>query len=153
MSKCPICGAPEIEAMTPRTIYDCGSSDYDQRPGTFIQMCKPMNKEYRVTPEMLEAVIIKEEYQKLGTKMTACVLTLENGHEVVGIAGVVDPGMYDIEIGSKYAREKAVEQLWPLLGYVMQVKMHEETKDIKTAKEREESHMGWSESETRRRNG
>lgn len=35
--KCLICGAPEIEAGTPRTIYACGSSDYDQRPGTFLQ--------------------------------------------------------------------------------------------------------------------
>ena len=35
--KCPICGAKETEAMTPRTIYECGSSDYDQRPNTFKQ--------------------------------------------------------------------------------------------------------------------
>jgi len=41
--KCPICGASEIEAMTPRTTYACGSSDYDQRPNTFKQsnQCKP----------------------------------------------------------------------------------------------------------------
>lgn len=32
---CPICNAPEVDAMTPRTVYACGSSDYDQRPGTF----------------------------------------------------------------------------------------------------------------------
>lgn len=36
---CPICGAPEVEAMTPRTVYACGSSDYDQRPNTFTQKC------------------------------------------------------------------------------------------------------------------
>lgn len=34
-AKCPNCGAPEVEASTPRTVYACGSSDYDQRPGTF----------------------------------------------------------------------------------------------------------------------
>ena len=34
---CPMCGAPEIEANTPRTVYACGSSDYDQRPQTFNQ--------------------------------------------------------------------------------------------------------------------
>jgi hypothetical protein len=37
--KCPVCGAPEVDAMTPRTTYACGSSDYDQRPGTFKQAC------------------------------------------------------------------------------------------------------------------
>lgn len=35
--KCPKCGSVEIEAMTPRTTYACGSSDYDQRPNTFFQ--------------------------------------------------------------------------------------------------------------------
>lgn len=34
---CPKCGAVEVGAMTPRTVYDCGSSDYDQRPNTFHQ--------------------------------------------------------------------------------------------------------------------
>ncbi len=33
--KCPRCGAEEIEAATPATVYACGSQDYDQRPGTF----------------------------------------------------------------------------------------------------------------------
>jgi len=36
-SVCPKCGAPEIEANTPKTVYKCGSMDYDQRPGTFQQ--------------------------------------------------------------------------------------------------------------------
>lgn len=39
-SCCPKCGAPEVEAMTPRTKYKCGSSDYDQRPNTFKQTIK-----------------------------------------------------------------------------------------------------------------
>ncbi len=33
--KCPECGAYEVDAMTPRTVYSCGSSDYDRRDGTF----------------------------------------------------------------------------------------------------------------------
>ena len=36
-SVCPKCGSVEVEAMTPRTTYACGSSDYDQRPNTFSQ--------------------------------------------------------------------------------------------------------------------
>ena len=41
--KCPGCQAPETAANTPRTTYACGSSDYDQRPGTFKrgEDCKP----------------------------------------------------------------------------------------------------------------
>ena len=37
--KCPSCGSPEISANTPRTVYKCGSSDYDGRDGTFKQKC------------------------------------------------------------------------------------------------------------------
>lgn len=33
--RCPNCGAQEVAAATPSTVYACGSSDYDQRPGTF----------------------------------------------------------------------------------------------------------------------
>ncbi len=36
---CPVCGAPEVDAMTPRTVYACGSSTYDERPGTFRGSC------------------------------------------------------------------------------------------------------------------
>ncbi len=38
--KCPECNAPEVDANTPKTVYGCGSSDYDNRPGTFTQKCK-----------------------------------------------------------------------------------------------------------------
>jgi hypothetical protein len=37
MEKCPKCGAPEVDWNGPATHYKCGSSDYDQRPGTFKQ--------------------------------------------------------------------------------------------------------------------
>jgi hypothetical protein len=44
---CPSCGAPEVEANTPWTVYACGSKDYDQRPGTFKkgENCKPATVE------------------------------------------------------------------------------------------------------------
>ena len=32
---CQECGSEEIESLSPRTLYACGSSDYDQQPGTF----------------------------------------------------------------------------------------------------------------------
>jgi hypothetical protein len=34
---CPKCGSEEVDATTARTVYACGSSDYDQRPGSFSQ--------------------------------------------------------------------------------------------------------------------
>ena len=43
--KCPKCNANEVEANTPRTVYECGSSDYDARPGTFQQSADCKNLE------------------------------------------------------------------------------------------------------------
>lgn len=42
MERCPKCGCKEVKAYTPLTYYKCGSHDYDQRPGTFVQseICK-----------------------------------------------------------------------------------------------------------------
>ena len=42
--KCPKCGSIEIDSMTPWTTYECGSVDYDQRPGTFHQSSKCKEK-------------------------------------------------------------------------------------------------------------
>ncbi len=41
-NKCPKCGSCEVEAQNPATVYECGSSEYDQRLGTFHQspQCK-----------------------------------------------------------------------------------------------------------------
>ncbi len=35
--RCDICGAIEVDDDSPWTVYACGSSDYDKRPGTFKQ--------------------------------------------------------------------------------------------------------------------
>ncbi|MCK5788550.1 MAG: hypothetical protein KAH32_06105 [Chlamydiia bacterium] len=74
----------------------------------------------KITEEVVEDAIVKEEYVKLGTKMTACVLTLKDGFEVVGLAGVVDANTYDISMGSKFARVKAKDKVWEHLGSVLQ---------------------------------
>ncbi len=58
--------------------------------------------------------------------MTICVLVLENGFTVVGHAGVASPENYNIEVGKKVARSKAVDQLWPLLGYQLKQKLYED---------------------------
>ena len=36
---CPFCGSEESEIMSPRTVYFCGTSSYDGRPGTFRPTC------------------------------------------------------------------------------------------------------------------
>lgn len=91
-----------------------------------LELAGPVEKPQatKVTIEDVEAAVVSEEYLKLGTKMTACILTLKNGHEVVGLAGCVDASKYDINIGSKFAREKAIDEVWSLLGYALQEELY-----------------------------
>ena len=77
----------------------------------------------RVTLEDIEDLIADESYTKIGHKMTVCLLTLKNGHEVIGISGCVDPANYDLAVGGPIARQKAVDQLWGLAGYALQVEL------------------------------
>lgn len=100
----------------------------------------------RVTPADIEDEIVSEHYftgadgrygailneTYVGTELprdddgdlepleliTFCVLVLRNGTKIVGVnEGPVSRENFDPEIGRRYARAKAVDQIWPLLGF------------------------------------
>lgn len=57
--------------------------------------------------------------------LTFCVLVLRNGCKVVGVNhGPVDPARFDPEYGRKDAREDAIRQVWPLLGFRLRDRLH-----------------------------
>ncbi len=78
--------------------------------------------ENTVTIGKIENIILKEDYMKVGLKTVISVLTLKNGFEIIGASACVDPNNFDFEIGKKYAREKAIDQIWMLEGYLLQSK-------------------------------
>ena len=49
--------------------------------------------------------------------LTFCVLVLRNGFTVVGNSACVSPENFDADVGRKIARQNAVDQIWPLLGF------------------------------------
>lgn len=49
--------------------------------------------------------------------LTFCVLVLKNGIRTVGYSACVSAENFNADIGKKIARQNAVEQLWPLLGF------------------------------------
>lgn len=57
--------------------------------------------------------------------LTFCVLVCKNGFTVVGESACASPENFDAEIGRKIARQKAVEKLWPLLGFRLRDALHE----------------------------
>lgn len=84
----------------------------------------------RVTPTDIEAEIVDEVYftaaDAIGHSevrcqalhlLTFCVLVLKNGFTVTGESACASPENFNAEIGRKIAREKAIDKLWPLLGF------------------------------------
>lgn len=62
------------------------------------------------------------EYASLDT-LTICTLVMENGFTVVGTSACADPLNFDVGIGRTIAKQNAVNQLWPLLGYELRTKL------------------------------
>lgn len=98
----------------------------------------------RVTPEDVEANIAEEYYftAEQGafaaatapkgsdvvnpslSLLTFCVLVLRNGFTVVGHSACASPENFDGEIGRKIARQNAVQQVWPLMGYALRSELN-----------------------------
>ena len=50
-------------------------------------------------------------------RLTICVLVMRNGFTVIGKSAPASPENYDAEKGRTFAREDAIRQLWPLMGF------------------------------------
>lgn len=58
--------------------------------------------------------------------LTFCVLVLRNGFTVTGESACASPENFDAEIGRKIARQNAVAKIWPLMGYELKQRLHEQ---------------------------
>ena len=97
----------------------------------------------RITKEDIENNIVAEHYftarqgavaadqergvdgvyhQSLGL-LTFCVLVLRNGFTVVGKNACVSPENFNADIGRQVAREDAIDEIWPLMGYELRSKV------------------------------
>lgn len=58
--------------------------------------------------------------------LTFCVIVLKNGFTVTGESACASPENFDADIGRKIARQNAVAKIWPLMGYELKTRLHEE---------------------------
>ena len=86
----------------------------------------------KVTLEGIQAKIKSEVYLVLPDgKSTLCILTLENGYTIKGISACVDAANFDMNIGRKIAYEDAIRQIWPLEGYLLAQRLHDQVQTNK----------------------
>lgn len=90
--------------------------------------------ENKVTLEGIKSKIKAECFMVLPDgRTTLCILSLENGFTVKGMSACVDSTNFDLDIGRKWAYEDAVQQIWPLEGYLLAEKLHTTQEEPKKA--------------------
>ena len=73
-----------------------------------------------IKQEDIERFIAKESVTTAGSKNTVVTLATITGFEANGISSCVKPENYDANIGKKFARPRAIDQIWAGLGFVLQ---------------------------------
>lgn len=58
--------------------------------------------------------------------LTFCVLVLRNGFTVTGESACASPENFDADLGRKIARQNAINKVWPLMGYELKCRLHNE---------------------------
>jgi len=51
--------------------------------------------------------------------LTICICVMENGFTVISKSAPASPENFDAALGSRFAWEDAIRQLWPLEGYAL----------------------------------
>ena len=96
------------KSWSPKEVADAAYFAIDDENG---QMIKSTD---------IERFIAAEDAEKLGTKTTIVSIRTLTGFESHGLSSCVDPSRYDINIGKKFVKEKAVDAIWAGLGFVLQ---------------------------------
>ena len=85
----------------------------------------------RLTPDDIKAKIQSTTYTILPSKkVMVCELVLTNGFSVRGESAVVSKANFIQEIGEKISYENAVNQIWPLEGYLLQESLYQKILEL-----------------------
>lgn len=58
--------------------------------------------------------------------LTFCVLVLKNGFTVHGTSACASPENFNAAVGREIAYKNALNEIWPLEGYLLKQQLHEE---------------------------
>jgi hypothetical protein len=73
-----------------------------------------------LTPEHVAAQVVSVAYHRFsGTTVTVCCVTLRNGFNTIGHSACVSPENFDPVVGEQIAYKNALNEIWPLEGYLL----------------------------------
>lgn len=73
---------------------------------------------------IVQDLIKEKKFLRVGTKTTICLITLDNGYEMVGTSACVDPSKFDYEIGKEWAYKDALNKLGDIEGFLLTEHLH-----------------------------
>lgn len=94
---------------------------------TIEKIAKEISSEFYFTPMDAARALGVDSVFPSSTPMarlTFCVLVLKNGFTVTGQSACVAPENFNEEIGKRIARDNAIDQVWPLLGFRLADRIH-----------------------------
>lgn len=80
----------------------------------------PENNGTKILEEDVDNFIDVRDTDKIGQKTAIVSLRTITGYETHGLSSCVDPNNYNQELGEKFATEKAKDDIWKGLGFVLQ---------------------------------
>lgn len=101
--------------VTPKAIEDRIVGEFYFTLGAALDNSSIMNEAINLP---LDTALYDALRQKLDV-FTVCVLQCDNGFAVFGESAPVSPENFDVALGKKIAKQKAVDKLWPALGFMM----------------------------------
>lgn len=79
-----------------------------------------LKSEVSISESMVKGFIKSYEVIERDCKTTIVYATLSNGFIIVESSSCVDPANYSVEIGTEICLEKIYDQIWGLLGFMLQ---------------------------------
>lgn len=86
---------------------------------------------------IMDEMIKDRTFMRMGMKTTICLVTLDNGYEVVGSSACVDPNNFDFNIGKEWAWKDAKDKLGDIEGFILTEHRHIALEKIKQLEEEE----------------
>lgn len=89
---------------------------------TLDDINKAIGAEYTFTANHAVRGLPGDDHESLKI-LTICLIRMKNGFVVIGKSAPASPENFNADLGAKFAREDAIRQLWPIMGFALREKL------------------------------
>ena len=105
--------ADGYESWSPKDVFEAAYLPMHVNPN--LKTDRPS-----ISKKMVDEFIVEKHVTTMGDKCTVVRAVLRNGFEIVRSSACVSPENYDEELGAKICMKKIEDEVWLLLGFLLQ---------------------------------